>query len=912
MTVGYLQQNNLSEGPFLGEATHFFRYLRFKKCDNICQNVNDFEGVSWSVGLSNYLKIGGLFLVHGLLFSLGMIRSLNQILLITCFLFIGLVSHQASAKLSFFEYWTPVEELLSEPVNQRRHFKELKSRFSNGDFQEILFVGDTIEGPRLTEAGHQKMFESVRAFYDRYSSSDIDWRFYLLAAASEYQPFSVRRNEKLAITTFDEFSGGQGAEFAHWLSQKIRERVHYHRSENVVSLFGQSHGADERKSAKGIREEIRSEFHVGDKNYSGEKSKKMASLLLQLWLVENHIEADVMSLPEFTPFESHVFEGVFFSELRRLGQGLSLGDHFLKKLETHLEYTKGLPQKFLKNSLVIYPQSRWTSVFNGIGPGACLRCSANSYLRALIPGSIQFGVLKDGKELGHIGVYKVESEDSYKKYWYVDLIQSPGLAQKTPQQLELIFVQLQRMALEEGAMLAVSSVDFDSTNFKENISTIMSWDSLSSDFVEVVRPKNTLAVAVERFIEDARVNQASHETYQQTNYDGISLYDSLVRNHGYVRPLAPLPGLTREEKEKYFMLSGASTRGTGSSRLLEELTLYYGSRYLGPRARWRLLQLVRQNEVLVRNSEDLSRWVNNVLFKTVVERDGITQAVYQRLIDGERLQDVVGEIGSTGDPQKYVEEFLPFCPNLKSCIQLMKQGDHGLAGTQALVHLLIPRLEELGFVDWIYLLDVFLGKRQSPEETYLLGEEVLKRLTSWKEFRQFVKLTSGGFGSKTEMGEVLGRSRIFLKHWESFAPASWDLDSKIAGIRFLSKTLSGAANFTLRKKLLRQAESIDHIEKILKLPGAVKSSLVEDYALLVLTALQRIHASEGEQSSQRIQQNVSQILKSIPQEGKAIYNEKAVEIFGQTETFQGILESPGRQNLCQRIFSRISNRSSNK
>lgn len=213
---------------------------------------------------------------------------------------------------------------------------------------------------------------------------------------------------------------------------------------------------------------------------AGSTAKRIifGSLYFSYWLVGNDLfsEQRLSRLRQLTNLQLALLEK---SLQRDMEHDLTAWGVDAKQVNHLVQNTVYLRQYDLsqQETLVLNSMSRWDAFFRGLVSDVSNGQSAQYVLKAAIPNYIFFSLNLSGVERGHIAIERLKSKDGLAEYWSLDevvippdLIESHSVLGNHRTILHSILVGLQKLALQDNALLVVPRFDFAQPSWVERFS----------------------------------------------------------------------------------------------------------------------------------------------------------------------------------------------------------------------------------------------------------------------------------------------------------------------------------------------------------------------------------------------------------------------------------------------------------
>lgn len=740
------------------------------------------------------------------------------------------------------------DQLKSEPALEEIHFELLKQRFANNDFAEILFPNSNARGPRLERVHHKLMFDAIIRFLSQSSTINPDA---YLSERPALDPFSVTYSDgvaKVSQLSFDHSRFGAFLDdqkqifnsngYLSILSPGARDqlvRIVARRNSNVTSIFNLS------ANHLLANPELFKTMLIATRDmFSYEKSdatlKSAANLAIAYWMQSNHLISGKKSFDSLSPIDQLFLKSSFQSAAR----GLISQFEMPGKLRNNFFKYAGFDANELSISsrgIYVVPMSRWEHMFKGIGPGECIRTSCNRFFDALYPDALGFSIIKDGKEIGYIGIYKVREKTGPLKLWYIDTFQSPGLVSETGSHkiLDEILASLERYALDDGALLAVASKDWNSINYKENASVLQTRGVL--DTIEVGYFASPVFDEIYKFI--SADEQAHHQKIMSMSgytKESKMMYDSLYRNEYKVRILEPSRNLSDFDLARAASILGKKMATSSLAlrnpliRRIENLRLFGQN---APGIRFRIYETFKNARLFFSNSSAGRMEINRSLFPYLSKN--IPQFNFDL-----PLTSVDLTTNSPEDRQRILMELVLLSENFEHSLQLINEhGNKSHEFAQIAVEFIIPLLEDRGFKDWNSLFSTILGQGIDNEVDLSFAYEISERIESQEEFLKFAKIATGQMGP-AYVGDYDRLDALILARFQNFLSRYPDFDSQSNCTGAVIDCLKGRANIKARRLLFNKAQTIEQVVTVAKLLKSPKYDFLPEYYEVIADALLRL------------------------------------------------------------------------
>ena len=421
-----------------------------------------------------------------------------------------------------------IEDLLNDPVLARLYYEDLKVRFRNGDFEEILFVDDqSARSARLNSSDYERTLKTLKAFFEKHPEE-----LGRMQEVASQRPFSISSNGQVSYPTLENLQswetipqnfsslGDSYADFSFLKElddasiQKILTDIESILSlsqdelKNVFSIFNKSH-------QHALFEALKKEFN---RKRSPAIKKVIADTLLVAASGPARLER-IQDLNMDSNLAYYTFEDIE-KDAVKIGKIYQLPGNIVDSLRTNSSFKEVGRSNFFRKGTTIVPMSRGEGIFKGVGPGECVRSSCNRYFDAFFEDAEHMKILKDGKETGYIGIYKVVDKNSGMKYWYIETIQSPLLVSKdgSGQKVRGIIKHLQQLAIKDNSLLVLPSTSYNSFNYKEVIGALAAIPETATGEV----------------VETEFRSEKSMEKYREFKISELSDFDQVIAaNSGY-------------------------------------------------------------------------------------------------------------------------------------------------------------------------------------------------------------------------------------------------------------------------------------------------------------------------------------------------------------------------------------------
>ena len=689
--------------------------------------------------------------------------------------FISSFAHALDSRL-FLRFFT-LEQLATDPELQKLHYQALQNRFANGDFDEILFPDSSAKGPRLELEHHKLMLQAIQKFSLSQNYFKPEEFF---SQRPNYAAFTLQRNQGTVITTEFQFpETGLG----FWLN---RMKASFMQGEALRKMSEESRTEFVRLVSKRLPR-VNSIFDFKTKNlmsdsvllenslnafmtlFKKDKSPQLlesaAILVMAKWFQENKILENDFDFTKLSNTELNLLKLRLQSEIVPILKRTQIPSKLANNFFAMAGFKESATSPFPKDQVVLLPMTKWEAMFKGIGPGECIRASANRFFDAFYPFSQAFSILKDGKELGYIGIYKIQEQGGSKNFWYIDTLQTPGLATDNGDYslLDSVMDQIERFALREGATLAMADHEWNGTNYKENIPRLHARGTLGE--VKVGFPDSEVLKGIFEFV--AHEDQKHHQDIMtRSGYKDNSnqMYDTLLRNGYKVRVLEPSARLSEGERAQYFRNFGLGNEPAPVTDIHLgdfETLLKFGIEH--PTNRLRLIEIYEKKQLLFKNSERARKLAEKALFPNVMKAFG-------QIPDPSEMDSIVLR-ANPGAGWKYesqinlVLELLPLTTNEDQVIKLIGTISEQRKDLSAqIMDYIIPILEKKGFSRWIDIYQSLLRNMSDEFRDHFVATEFSRRLKTPQEFIKFLHISEGS-EKGVSAGYTENLTRLFVSQF---------------------------------------------------------------------------------------------------------------------------------------------------
>lgn len=723
----------------------------------------------------------------------------------------------------FSAFFSPSEVSNNEEL-QSLHYNALKYRFVNNNFDDILFSGNEAESPRLTIENHKLMIQAISRFLATTNNSEN----FLLREQPNFPAFSLNPHDK--ELKIEELKISQNG-FAEWQDQVRRSffknqfltllsassqyelvRLVAKKFPQVKSIFD-LHARKLLLNKELFETTLRMYSTISKIDKSSELISSAAILTFGYWLLENHL-TNTVEFSSLNVWEKLYLQLPFISEIAKIIKNFQmpgkLGNNFL----SYAGYKQVLSSPFPKSHIVVVPMSRWAAMFKGIGPGECIRSSANRFFDAFYPFSMAFSIMVDGKELGYIGIYKVFEKSGTLPIWYIDTLQTPGLVTDSGyhQILDAILGQLERYALSEGSVLGIGDSDWNGTNYKENIPSLETRGILKT--IEVAFTSSPRLTAIFDFVKSKK--QSHHqELMSKSGYKSESnmMYDTLLRNSYKVRVLEPSSTLTDAELDQYVYILGLDSSYNYIDNALLKKMSRLSSFGLSPHIKLRLYKLYQENTLAILNNHDLKSEIYKIIFPILSENGKVSPYKNLKKANFSNLShDELIEVLMLVDTE---EEFL------KVLSQIKKKSN--ILNTIA-AEFIIPLFRMRNYQNWISAFSAVLRIVNNDFSDVRIAYEFSQFVITITDFEKFSRVCFGTYSNDSIVNDTEIFSRIYASLFFKILNSVEGFENQL---RFARKTIQMAKDDLIDDLKLRTIQGLTHYEEILSFEGL--NSLINDF-----------------------------------------------------------------------------------
>ena len=665
-----------------------------------------------------------------------------------------------------------IEDLRQNPTLRAKHFELLRHRFENSNFEEVLFVNSPARSVRLTEQNHTLMIEAATRFLTE-NKSLIPRDF--LAERPQWPAFAIKYKNGSATLRELEISHSK---FGLFLDQKKQEFISNQylsglkpeTRQELVRLLAKKNPSVQSEVDLGARALIASPDLARQVGLAWRDISRFdnsdtvlncaTTQMIGEWLRENQLLESQKSFDSLDALNLMYLKNSLSSEMQQMIKDLQMPGKISKNFFATAGYSEAAKDVSLpKGETVVLPMSRWEQMFKGIGPGECIRCSANRFFDAFYPDSLAFAILQDGLELGYIGIYRTYDLKNGQKYWYIDTIQTPGLVSAAGSHvlLDAVLARLEMYAAKDGALLAVASSNWNSINFKENAAILQTRGQL--DEREAAFQKSPMLAAISQFVE---ANEQNHHQMIMFNSGYVDqsrlMYNSLRMNKYWLRVLEPSPLLSNTEND----------------------------------------QIIEQ--------------INHL------PKDPLAPALKYRAYKNQKL-DLEKDLGRT-QMDRLMKQLLLTKDSASRLRAIKRYSAQDLSFAQVIVQFAIPLLEDDGFKDWLELYKLILPKAIDDLVDMSFAYEISSRLQSPDDFLQFIKISRGMVKGAGLVGDQDRLLRLVVARFSSMLNQIDDSKRKMDFSESVLDLIASSADASVRVILLNQAKTLDEIESIMNLSRA--------------------------------------------------------------------------------------------
>ncbi|HAZ09345.1 MAG TPA: hypothetical protein DCZ01_12695 [Elusimicrobia bacterium] len=373
-----------------------------------------------------------------------------------------------------------VDDLLGDPATSLLYYELLKSRFKNRDFDEVFFSENPgARGPRLSPADYAKMLETLKRFLKEHPEEAPRLRElprlqpFRLSGSGEVEPLPEeleRSWTRIGPSLSALWKRVSGLAFLSEYDADARGRF--------LRDLGAELGIppDQARQALDLTRSTHMEALVRTlgKQFNRARTPSTLSDIADTLLVLEAGPARTARLEGLPGFAQHLVLEDLEKDAVRSGKRLGVPNKALGLLAARASLPGIPPSPFFHKGTTLLPMSRLDAVFKGIGTGECVRAACNRYFDAFFDDSMHLRILKDGKEIGFIGIYKTVEPKTGRKHWFLETIQFPLLssAASGSRAIRGLIRELQQLALLDDSLLSIPAKTFNSYNFKEVVAEL--------------------------------------------------------------------------------------------------------------------------------------------------------------------------------------------------------------------------------------------------------------------------------------------------------------------------------------------------------------------------------------------------------------------------------------------------------
>ena len=441
-----------------------------------------------------------------------------------------------------FPFLVTIEDLLHDPVLAQLYYNDLKIRFRNNNFEEILFLEDSqARSARLTNADYNNTLRTLKAFFAKYPDELAK-----MQDVANQRPFAVNTDGSVRLPTdgnleswkvinerFSQLSDSYtNLSFLNDLDEASTQKVLKDleaalslteaKLESSFSIFNQSH-------QKALFEALKKQFNR-------KRNPQIKKIISNTLIVTSSGPARLeriqnTSMPPHLSY--YTYEDIEKAAIKE-GRELNLPGVIVDNLRQNSSFQDIPSDNLFKKGTTVVPMSRGEGVFKGVGPGECVRSSCNRYFDAFFEDSHHLKILKDGKETGYIGIYKVKDKATGVKYWYIETIQSPLLVddKSGTNKVRGIIKHLQQMAMFDDSLLVLPSTSYNSWNYKEVIGALADIPETATG--EIIEAEFRSESSMDKFrnFEISELSEFDQVIARNSGYSGNVLTNGFVFNEG--------------------------------------------------------------------------------------------------------------------------------------------------------------------------------------------------------------------------------------------------------------------------------------------------------------------------------------------------------------------------------------------
>ena len=379
-----------------------------------------------------------------------------------------------------------LDQLMDDKDLARSYYDQLKIRFKNRNFDEVLLPEQFHRAPRLSFESYLEMLSTFQHLVKDLGleptlgqTSDLPIVRISPDGRLEYLDDSLIRSwsdiSRLFIKRFE------GLGFGHGTPDRQIKTLRY-----LVELAN-------RQQFRGDMTELADALlctSLGSRRYEFLKKHQLTDFLQYRVLEDAEKSAKV------------------------LAKTLGVAGRVIDKLIEHSTFRTVQRTNFFKKGIVIAPMTRMEGLFKSIGTGECARTACNRYMDTLYQDAFHLKVLNDGEEIGYLGIYKTISRDKKIKRWLLETIQTPILGdQHQLKYIKGLLTYLQQRALLDDSLLSLpggSEKTYYTYNFKPVVASLGSiienanYQIVESEYRHAEEVKNTNLLLYRRYAQSSQ------------------------------------------------------------------------------------------------------------------------------------------------------------------------------------------------------------------------------------------------------------------------------------------------------------------------------------------------------------------------------------------------------------------------
>jgi hypothetical protein len=717
----------------------------------------------------------------------------------------------------------PLSQVIQNPKLRQEYYTLLQNRFRNGDFQEILFPErPSITGPRLTYQTFEKTLASLQQLLRSSPTADAH-----LTDRPAIIPFQVGADGRAQMLQ-------DSAESWKTLFKRLDLLGKSIRSGHILDNLSEADRAKVIQDA-GLTSVQEIGSHWEDSSFRDQLLKALAKQFNRSKTpVSSRILADTLIGAEVSPammstlsagfteqgFAQFRILSEFLAQARNRGTRLQLPRKIIENIAGSSSFADVPRSDFFKKGISFIPMTRQDAVFKGIGTGECVRSSCNRYVDALFDDSIHLSVLKDGREIGYVGIYKTLDQKTGTKVWALETLQFPNPS--GGRLIDGLVRHLQALAVNDGAFLAVPAKSYNTYNFKENVADIEALPEVSagqSTELDYQHPQQINAFEKKGMQELPAFNQFVADA---SGYKGKRLINAMTINGEKFSIVAPFP-----DQPDSVLVAHAELLNSRISKSLagEKLSpLDRGRLYLD------LLPGYYARESIMADAEKLARQGEKNTASALL---GL---IYRQLPENlrgrpfsEQLNYVDHQIKNVvmkpETAQDLKDELLLSAKTWEDYVSVLKLRDISSKYFPSFVFTSFDHFSALApaHFDWIGFYQSTLGDLPNAFSGLQWSRKILPFVNSPDDYLKIVRIARG-----MEKGGRIGDKDLAdlftIETWEKYLPTTVSYDERQIWIHRLLSSVGNKGGISIRQTLLGKAASVREIHDILKGDSALPSS----------------------------------------------------------------------------------------